>query len=74
MKIDGIVCDGCGTAIQSPAALHWEKRPSVFALKFPRDGVNGGDWNMDVCAECREKLFDAITGTIDCLRTGKPQQ
>ena len=72
MKIDGIKCDCCGRVVDNIAALHWETRPSVFALRFPRDGVNGGNWNLDVCEKCRHVLFDAIRATIDELRnTGK---
>lgn len=68
MKIDGVVCDCCGQTVAGIAAMHWESRPSVFRLKFPRDGVNGGDWSMDVCQKCRHELFDAIAATIDGLR------
>ncbi len=64
MKLDGITCDCCGYKVINPGALHWENRPSVFKLKLPRDGINGGEWNMDVCAGCREALFDAITDKI----------
>jgi len=72
MKLDGIKCDCCGRVIDNIAALHWESRPSVFTLKFPRDGINGGDWSMDVCQKCRHVLFDAIRLTIDGLRkTGR---
>ena len=68
MKLDGIKCDCCGRVIDNIAALHWESRPSVFRLNFPRDGINGGDWNMDVCQRCRHDLFDAIQSAINGLR------
>ena len=68
MKIDVITCDCCGMDIRNPGALCWENRPSVFKLTFPRDGINGGVWNMDVCAGCREGLFDAIEDKITELR------
>lgn len=68
MKLDGIKCDCCGRVIDNIAALHWESKPSVFRLTFPRDGINGRDWNMDVCQKCRHVLFDAITDAIDGLR------
>lgn len=72
MKIDGVTCDCCGRDVIGIAAMHWESRPSVFKLTFPRDGINGGHWNMDVCERCRHVLFDAIRATIDELRhTGK---
>lgn len=68
MKIDGITCDCCGREVIGIGAMHWESRPSVFSLTFPRDGINGGQWNMDICAGCRCVLFDAITATIKKLR------
>lgn len=68
MKLDGITCDCCGVTVPSIAVLNWESRPSVFKLTFPRDGVNGGVWNMDVCEKCRHILFDAIQSTIQELR------
>ena len=74
MKLDGVVCDTCLTQIANARVLDWDQKPSVFTLDFPRDGVNGGHWNMDVCAECRGKLYDAITHAVDCLRTGKPSR
>lgn len=71
MKIEGITCDCCGRDVLNVGALHWEQRPSVFKLKFPRDGLNGGEWNMDVCEKCRHVLFDAIHITIQELRNFK---
>ena len=68
MKLEGITCDCCGSDVVNIPSLHWERRPSVFSLKFPRDGINGGQWNMDVCACCRESLYDAITDKITELR------
>lgn len=68
MKIEGIICDCCGVKIINPASLAWDNRPSVFTLTFPRDGINGGLWNMDVCAGCREGLYDAIQDKITELR------
>jgi hypothetical protein len=71
MKIDGITCDCCGRDVINAAAMHWESRPSVFSLTFPRDGMNGGHWNMDVCEKCRHALFDAIHGTVQGLRNNR---
>lgn len=72
MKLESIQCDCCGRQVTNIASLHWESKPSVFRLKFPRDGINGGDWSMDVCQKCRHELFDAISATID--RLGKSGQ
>lgn len=68
MKLEGIKCDCCGSEITNILALRWDRKPSVFSLKFPRDGVNGGLWNMDVCASCRESIYDAIVDKITELR------
>lgn len=70
MKLIGTQCDCCGVKLDSQllANLSWENQPSVFALEFPRDGINGGYWKMDVCGECRRTLYDAIDGTIKGLR------
>lgn len=75
MKIEEIECDMCKQRV-NPAACTWETRPSVFSLTFPRDGINGGVWNMDVCASCRCMLHDAITTTINERRAlaGKESQ
>lgn len=73
MKMDMIKCDCCGYEMTTAqiAKWHWDQKPSVFELKFPRDGINGGQWNMDVCVRCREFLFDAIRSTINRLRGGE---
>lgn len=68
MKLDAIKCDCCGRVVGDIASLHWESKPSIFRLKFPRDGINGGDWSMDVCQKCRHVLFDAIKDTISDLK------
>lgn len=72
MKINGITCDCCGQTFIGNPNVNWEQFPSVFKLTFPRDGVNGGVWNMDICATCRGVLFDAISNTIHDLQHPKP--
>lgn len=70
MKLQRIICDCCGARFDSQALANmtWESKPSVFTTKFPRDGVNGGDWNMDVCGSCRRTLFDSIQAVIHTLQ------
>jgi hypothetical protein len=72
VKLDLVKCDCCGCEMTSAqiAKWNWDQKPSVFNLTFPRDGINGGQWNMDVCGRCREVLFDAIRSTINRLRGG----
>lgn len=67
MKKEVIICDCCKLECDTSPG-HWEHRPSVFTLKFPRDSINGGIWNMDVCPRCRRILYDAIDGTVKRLR------
>jgi hypothetical protein len=69
MRREAIQCDCCGAESQQGL---WEHRFSVFNLQFPRDGVNGGQWNMDMCSDCRRVLHDAIVATIKELRS-KPK-
>lgn len=70
MKREYIVCDCCGSEVDQSENQRWEHRPGVFSLKFPRDGINGGEWNMDVCCDCRNILHDTIRDTIRTLRDG----
>lgn len=68
MKREFTVCDMCGAEVDDKQQGHWEYKTSHFKLTFPRDGINGGVWSMDVCHCCRHKLYDAIDGTIKATR------
>lgn len=69
MKRELIECDICRAKVD-PSTCNWETKPTHFKLTFPRDGVNGGVWSMDVCASCRVRLYDIIDFGIRNLRAG----
>lgn len=64
------VCDACSAEFTTKDILscHWEQKPSRFQATCPKDGINGGVWDMDVCSECRIALFNAIRSVIDGRR------
>lgn len=67
MRIERIQCDCCGAQANN-AVLHWESRATHVKIECPPDGINGGQWSMDVCSECRKILHDTIRGAVDELR------
>lgn len=73
MKIERIECDCCGRHVNQ-ALVSWDRRASHFVAKCPEDGINGGQWSMDVCADCRKVLHDAIRSTVDGLRDKAKQE
>lgn len=67
MKIERIVCDCCGEHVNN-ATAHWESRATHVTIHCPPDGINGGQWSMDVCAKCRKLLHETIRDTVDGIR------
>ena len=66
MKTELLICDCCGVemSVCHLAGLSWESKPSVFTATCPPDGINGGQFSMDVCSTCRRNLHDAIQSVI----------
>jgi hypothetical protein len=67
MKIERIECDCCGRRTNQ-ALVSWDRRASHFQAVCPEDGINGGQWSMDVCFKCRKILHDVIRETVDGIR------
>lgn len=67
MKIEEYECDCCGARVNQ-ALMAWDQRASHVVMKCPEDGINGGQWSMDVCASCRKVLHGAIREAVDRLR------
>ena len=54
-----MICDRCGYEVVNEEA-YWALRIRPIVVRCPPDGIYGGEFAKELCAQCRTTLHDIV--------------